>query len=87
MALLGRRTPTRHADKAAWMRERPFVWLEIATYPAAYSAKNAERGIRGTTNTNKLTRYYGPAGAFETRTETADMGTTVHARYIGGPLT
>lgn len=87
MSRWGRRTPTRHADKATWMRANPLAWLEIATYPAAYSAANATDGIRRGAPTNKIARYYGPAGAFETRTETADHGVTVHARYIGGPVT
>ena len=87
MALRGRgRVLTRHADKAAWMRDHRFEWLEIATYPAAYSANCATHGIRGGAPTNRIARHYGPAGAFETRTETTDQGTTVHARYIGGPI-
>lgn len=82
----GRRTPTRHAQKSAWMRTNPFAWLEVATYPATYTAVAAASAIGGGTDGMHIARHYGPAGAFETRTTTVDDGTTIHARYVGGPL-
>ncbi|MFD5058221.1 hypothetical protein [Streptomyces sp. NPDC058394] len=86
MGRRGRRAGARHADKAAWMREHPLKWLEITTYGSANAAAGAVAGITRNAPGSLIARFYGPAGAFETQTTKTDMGTTVHARYIGGPL-
>ncbi|MDW4900612.1 hypothetical protein RB625_19575 [Streptomyces californicus] len=77
-----RRPHANHAQASAWMRKHPFEWLEVSTYPAAYSAHTTARAIK-TGDRVAVSRHYGPAGAFETRTTTTEGGTTVHARFIG----
>lgn len=79
---LWRRPPTNHADQAAWMKAHPFEWLDVSTYPAAYTAQRVARDIKNGDRAT-VSRHYGPAGAFETRTTTTEQGTTVHARFIG----
>ncbi|MFE3488333.1 hypothetical protein [Streptomyces griseus] len=76
------RPPADHAQRAVWMRAHPFEWLEVSTYPATYSAQRIARAIRSGDRV-AVSRHYGPAGAFETRTTSTEGGTTVHARFIG----
>ncbi|MFW3473604.1 hypothetical protein ACN24M_20290 [Streptomyces microflavus] len=79
---LRRRPPANHAQRAEWMRKHPFEWLEVSTYPATYTAHSIALAIKGGGQVS-IARFYGPAGAFETRTTTTEGGTTVHARFIG----
>ncbi|RLV66304.1 hypothetical protein STAN_1825 [Streptomyces sp. CBMAI 2042] len=79
----GHRTPIRHAQKSAWMRQNPFVWLEIGTYPAAYTAASVAAGIERGKAGGHIARHYSPAGTFEARTTPVEDGTAVRARYLG----
>lgn len=66
------------------MRTNPLTWLEIATYPAPYTAVSVVAGIERGAKGGHIAHHYSPIGAFEARTTTVDEGTAVHARYIGG---
>ncbi|WP_237325615.1 hypothetical protein [Streptomyces sp. CBMAI 2042] len=65
------------------MRQNPFVWLEIGTYPAAYTAASVAAGIERGKAGGHIARHYSPAGTFEARTTPVEDGTAVRARYLG----
>jgi len=71
---------TSHRAKAEEARSRPGMWVRVNTYGTNTGAHNVARRIA-------LGLYegiqYEPVGAFETKTEMAEMGTTVYVRYKG----
>ncbi|MFK0182486.1 hypothetical protein ACIQVR_41790 [Streptomyces xanthochromogenes] len=72
---------TNHMSVAGLLREQPNVWLPVGEYPSRSSAAGIAQSIKSGVGL----RAYQPAGAFEARTEMTEDGTTVLARYIGGP--
>ncbi|MFE9391627.1 hypothetical protein [Streptomyces sp. NPDC006784] len=77
-----KRTYPSHAKAAARLREHPGMWMQVAVYPVAYSARGAAHRIR----TAYRLPSYEPAGAFEARVEQLDEGTAVVARWLGAQV-
>ncbi|MEV4858956.1 hypothetical protein [Streptomyces ossamyceticus] len=68
-----------HAQVAAQLRAQPGEWGPVSVYPAAYNARKIAVNIRLARDSFGV---YGPAGAFEARTQALEDGTLVEARYI-----
>ncbi|MBD9703420.1 hypothetical protein IHE56_15280 [Streptomyces sp. ID01-12c] len=74
--------PADHRRIAAELRARPGEWATVGIYRSLASARNVAGAVRHASG-----KYgaYGPAGAFEARTELVSEGTRVEARYIAAP--
>lgn len=66
------------------LRANPGVWMKVGEYRNANSADDAVRYIRyGRINRPRaISRWYQPAGQYETRTSLTEGGTLVEARYL-----
>ncbi|MCC9154860.1 hypothetical protein LZP81_31040 [Streptomyces parvulus] len=72
----------KHADHrlaADQARQIPGLWVLAATYNSSNSAKSAARAIR---RGDEVLRFYGPAGAFDTRTELTQDGADLFVKYL-----
>ena len=74
--------PADHRRIAAELRARPGEWGTVGIYRSLASARNVGSAVRHASGKYSA---YGPAGAFESRTELVPEGTRVEARYIGAP--
>ena len=83
MSRLARRARVDHAQAAAAIRAQPGAWLPVGEYRSTTSADGTAWMIRAAPANSQSGRLYAPAGSFETRTEPAETGTRVLARYTG----
>jgi hypothetical protein len=74
--------PADHGRIAADLRARPGEWGTVGVYRSLATARNVRTQVRVAGGNYGA---YGPAGSFETRTETVADGTRVQARYTGTP--
>lgn len=78
MRSLGR--PADHGRIAADLRAWAGEWGTVGVYRSLATARNVRSQVRLAAGNYTA---YGPAGSFETRTDTVADGTRVEARYIG----
>lgn len=69
-----------HKQVAARCRQKPGEWQTVGEYATDMSAGSIVSAI---TKGGSNVVAYGPAGAFEARSEQTEAGTAVYARYVG----
>jgi hypothetical protein len=79
--LVSRHTRVDHAKVSAALREQPGQWLPVGEYRNPQTSDRTACMIR--TGYHAMARWYGPAGAFETRTRLTEDGTLLEARFVG----
>jgi hypothetical protein len=74
--------PADHRRIAAELRAQPGEWGTVGVYRSLSTGRHVGSAVRHASG-----KYgaYGPAGAFEARTELVSDGTRVEARYVGAP--
>jgi hypothetical protein len=78
---MSRHTRVDHAQVAAALRAAPGQWLTVGEYHNPTTVTRIAHMIRSASFA--LSIWYGPAGAFETRTRLTEDGTLLEACFVG----